>query len=876
MVNAPHDILSRLPAEETIPGPVVAWADRRPGHPAIIDTLGKAITYRDLKVILPAWIHALSRVGLRRGSRIALVLPNGADMAAAFLGITATAACAPLNPSYSREEFSFFLTDTGCDAVLVSADHPTAVEPAADDLGIPCYQLRSIEEVIAGAPPFPDGAFRVIPQEVPAGSWARPDENALILHTSGTTGRPKRVPLRQDRVCRNAAAIASSLGLTPADRCLNLMPLFHVHGLIGCLLATLYSGGTLVSTPGFQPDRIAAWLRDLTPTWYSAVPAIHHALLRASRQDEDIRHHLRFIRSCSAPLPPSLLSDLEERFRVPVIEAYGMTEAAHQIASNPLPPLTRKPGSVGTSTGYTVSIRDPQWQEVLQLERGEVWISGENLFSGYEGNPAANAEEFRDGFFRTGDEGYVDPDGYLHLTGRVKELINKGGEKVAPREIEEVFLRFPGVDQAVAFGIPHPALGEDIGIIMVPSPDHELIPAELRQHALLHLAPWKVPSKIEVMGEIPKGPTGKVRRRELADLIASPWPNPVPGSSRTVDENSPELEEAIRTIWKEALQRDQIGPDEDFFAIGGYSLTALAITTRLEQVFGIELPPTILFEAPTIRELAALIGRVKDGGSPSYLVPFNTRGERTPLFLVPPGQGNAFYYRDFSALLGPDQPFFSFSWLPVDPSPGSIEFMAGRYIREILRVLPEGPLILGGYCFGAVIALEMAQQLQKQGRDIRCLIIIDPENLANGPGWTWVPRRQTRKEYLLWLIGGGPRLWHRYATILINNRLRKRHITEEQRRQWEVTRSHLTMLRGYFPQRYRGHSMVFHHEHAKESLKERWEIILGMSGETMIIPGTKHHEVLREGSRTIVDHLEECSLRVPDLGDYPGSILLIR
>jgi len=853
--------MGRFPEGETVFGPVVAWAGRTPDHPAIIEPSGKVITYRDLTVILPAWNHALSRVGLKRGSRIALVLPNGADMAAAFLGITATAVCAPLNPSYSREEFSFFLTDTGCDAVLVSPHHPTAAEPGADELGIPCYQLRDVEEVIAGASPFPDGAVGGMTGDVPAGSWARPDENALILHTSGTTGKPKRVPLRQDRVCRNAAAIAGSLGLTTADRCLNLMPLFHVHGLIGCLLATLYSGGTVITAPGFQPDRVAAWLRDLSPTWYSAVPAIHHALLRVSRQEEGMRHRLRFIRSCSAPLPPSLLSELEERFRVPVIEAYGMTEAAHQIASNPLPPSPHKPGSVGVPTGYTVSIRSPGWQEQEPGERGEVWIAGGNLFSGYEDNPFANAEEFRGGFFRTGDEGYVDREGYLHLTGRVKELINKGGEKVAPREIEEVFLRFPDVDQAVAFSIPHPELGEDIGIILVPSPDHELRPAELRQHALIHLAPWKVPSKMEVLREIPKGPTGKIRRHELAALMTSPWPEPAPGSFRNVEETFPELEEAVRTIWKEALQREQIGPDEDFFAIGGYSLTALAITTELERAFEIDLPPTILFEAPTIRDLAAVIGRMRSGKSPSYLVPFTTRGERIPLFLVPPGQGNAFYYRDFSSLLGPDQPFFSFSWLPVSPSPGTIEGMAAKYGEEVVRVLPAGPLIIGGYCFGAVIALEMAHQLREQGREVQLLVIIDPENLANGPGWTWAPRRQTRKEFLLWLIRGGPGLWRRYAIAVFNRRFRKRTITEEQRKQREMTLSHFRMSREYRARTYPGPALVFHHEEANETLRERWNAILGESAGTVIIPGTKHHEVLQKGGRLAADLIRERSGR---------------
>lgn len=854
-----HDTRGRLPEGETVLGPVVAWAGRSPDHPAIIEPAGKVITYRDLTVILPAWNHALSRVGLKRGSRIALVLPNGAEMAAAFLGVTATAVCVPLNPSYSREEFSFFLTDTGCDAVLGSPRHPTAAEPAADELGIPCYQLRDIEEVVAGASPVPDGAVSGMPGDVPAGYWARPDENALILHTSGTTGRPKRVPLRQDRVCRNAAAIAGSLGLTTADRCLNLMPLFHVHGLIGCLLATLYSGGTTIAAPGFQPDRIAAWLRDLSPTWYSAVPAIHHALLRVSRQEDDVRHRLRFIRSCSAPLPPSLLNDLEERFRVPVIEAYGMTEAAHQIASNPLPPSPHKPGSVGVPTGYSVSIRSPGWEEQVPGDRGEVWISGDNLFSGYEGNPAANAEEFRSGFFRTGDEGYVDDDGYLHLTGRVKELINKGGEKVAPREIEEVFLRFPGVDQAVAFSIPHPELGEDIGIILVASPNHELRPAELRQHALIHLAPWKVPSKMDVRGEIPKGPTGKIIRRELSALMASSRPEPAPGSFRTAEETCPELEEPVRTIWKEVLQREQIGPDEDFFAIGGYSLTALAITTRLEQEFGTELPPTILFEAPTIRELAAVIGRMRSGMSPSYLVPFTTRGERVPLFLVPPGLGNAFYYRDFSSLLGPDQPFFSFSWLPVSPSPGTIEGMAAKYVEEVVRVLPAGPLIIGGYCFGAVISLEMAHQLRGHGREVRLLVIIDPENLANGPGWTWVPRRQTWKDLLLWLIRGGPGLWRRYAVAVFNNRFRRRPLTEQQRRDREVAFSHFRMSREYQARAYPGPALVFHHEQANETLRERWNAILGESAGTVTIPGTKHHEVLTQGGREVADAIRERS-----------------
>lgn len=847
-----------MPPDDAITfSPVAEWAVKRPDSPAIIDISGMVITYRDLSGLVSLWMDALVQKGVERTSRLAVVLPNGPEMAAAFLGVTAVAACAPLNPSYSREEFSFYLQDTGCSGVLVSAGHPTAAEPAADDLGIPCYRLRPVREVLSGASPFSGEDAWSVPGDTRIVPHTRPDDTALILHTSGTTGKPKRVPLRQDCICRNAAAIAGSLALTPADRCLNLMPLFHVHGLIGCLLATLHSGGSIITAPGFQQDRITAWLQEFSPSWYSAVPAIHHALLRVSPPDSGIRHHLRFIRSCSSPLPPSLLHDLEQRFQVPVIEAYGMTEAAHQIASNPLPPNIHKPGSVGMPTGYTISIRDPRLREQDTGERGEVWIAGENLFSGYEDNPAANAEEFRGDFFRTGDEGYLDPDGYLHLTGRIKELINKGGEKVAPREIEEVFLRFPGVDQAVAFGLPHPELGEDIGIILVPSPGHRIEAAELRQQSLLHLAPWKVPSQVRIMDEIPKGPTGKVRRREIAALVASHTPDSAIVAHHPGEERSPELEERIRGIWEQVLAREAIGPDEDFFTIGGYSLTALAITTELERAFEIDLPPTILFEAPTIRDLAAVIQRVTSGGSPSYLVPFTLQGDRIPLFLVPPGMGNAFFYRDLAALLGPDQPFASFSWLPVNPSPGTIEGMAGKYVDEVVRVLPAGPLIIGGYCFGAIIALEMAHQLQEQGREVLCLVLIDPENLANGPGWTWVPRQQTRKEFLVWLIRGGPRLWYHYVSVIFTRKFRKRHITEEERKQREMTLSHFRMSREYRARAYPGPALVFHHEQANETLKERWAAILGESAGTVIIPGTKHHEVLQQGGRLVVDLIRE-------------------
>lgn len=842
-----------MPYKTTLNSPLAEWAFTTPANPAIVSPSGSVITYQRLGELVTSWGLILSSQGLYRQTRIALVLPNGPEMAVTFLGVTSVAACAPLNPSYSKEEFTFYLQDTRCTALMVPGDSPSAAVIAAHETGIPCYHLRPIPEVLSGVSPVMEWEIppeRKEPYTIP---YSRPDDIALILHTSGTTGTPKRVPLRQDRICRNAYSIAGSLNLTPHDRCLNMMPLFHVHGLIGCLLATLSSGGSIITAPGFQPDRIAVWLSEQRPTWYSAVPAIHHSLLRIPGQDDGINHHLRFIRSCSSPLPPSLLHDLEERFSVPVIEAYGMTEAAHQITSNLLPSALHKPGSVGISSEYQISIRDMEGRERKPGERGEVWISGMNLFSGYEENPDANAVAFREGYFRTGDEGYLDDDGYLYLTGRIKELINKGGEMVAPREIEEVFLKLPGVDQAVAFSLPHPALGEDIGLIIVPSLGTTLEVSELKQQALLHLAPWKVPSQIRIMEEIPKGPTGKVRRREIAEFIASHEEGRKPLSHDKGDEISSDLEYQIRLIWEQVLQCEALGPDDDFFEIGGYSLTALAITSELERTFGIDLPPTVLFEAPTIQKITDMIRKKISGENIPYLVCFNPSGDRVPLFLVPPGRGNAFYYRDFASLLGRDQPFYSFSWLPPDHPSTTIEQMAETYVGEILRVLPSGPLLLGGYCFGAVIALEMAHRIQAMGREVKCLIIIDPETLLNGPGWRWEPRKQSRKELLLWLIHGGPRLWHRYALAVFNRRIMKPRITAEDQKRREKSMLHVSMLRNYHARKYAGNTLVVHHENVNDTLKDRWAILCGASAETMIIPGTKHHEVLEVGKEQIAE-----------------------
>jgi oxalate---CoA ligase len=357
-----------------------------------------------------------------------------------------------------------------------------------------------------------------MPGPAARGGFGDSGDTALVLHTSGTTSRPKIVPLLQRNVLASAAHIGATLALTPADVCLNIMPLFHIHGLIAATLSSLAAGAQVSCTPGFNALRFFGWLDEVRPTWYTAVPTMHQAILaRADRNQEILaRSRLRLIRSSSASLPAPVMLELERTFGVPVIESYGMTEAAHQMASNPLPPRPRKPGSVGIASGPEVAILDDAGQLLPRGEIGEVSIRGPNVTPGYEANPEANAKAFTHGWFRTGDQGLLDEDGYLRLTGRLKELINRGGEKISPLEVDEVLMTHPAVAQVVTFGMPHDKLGEDVAAAVVLREGKTATDRELRDFAATRLADFKVPRKIVILAEIPKGATGKLQRIGLA------------------------------------------------------------------------------------------------------------------------------------------------------------------------------------------------------------------------------------------------------------------------------------------------------------------------------------------------------------------------
>ena len=473
--------------------------------PALLTVDDEVMDHAALRREVDRLAEQLRSAGLRANDRIAIVLPNGPEMALVLLAAMSVGCAAPLNPKYREDEFRFYLDDLHA-AALITIPGASPAAHAAAPVGTISIDASgeglSIELIAA--------------ESAATSSTERPkaDDQALVLHTSGTTSRPKIVPLRQRNLAWSARNIAAALQLTSADRSLNVMPLFHIHGIMAGLLAPLSAGGSVVCTPGFDAFKFHRWVDTLHPTYYSAVPTMHQMVL--ARAPEPRPTTLRFVRSSSAALPGPVLEGLEALFDVPVVEAYGMTEASHQMTCNPLPPAATKPGSVGVATGIEVAILDSQNRVLPTGERGEVAIKGRTVVDGYENNPTANEAAYTDGWFRTGDEGMLDDEGYLFLTGRLKEQINRGGEKISPVEVDEVLLRHPAVAEAITFAIPHDKLGEEVGAAVVLAEGHEASERDLRAYLSEQLAAFKVPKRIVFVTEIPKGATGKPQRIGLA------------------------------------------------------------------------------------------------------------------------------------------------------------------------------------------------------------------------------------------------------------------------------------------------------------------------------------------------------------------------
>lgn len=719
------------PALNSISDLLREQAQQRPAALAVLAPSRSPLSYVALWAQIQTLAAGLASHGLGPASRVAVVLPNGPEMAVAFLGVAACATCVPLNPGSRESEFHFYFEDMRVDALIVQRGDLGAARACAQAMGLKVLDIDVPDGAPAGQFTLEGGA---LPDAPPA--YAAASDVALVLHTSGTTARPKIVPLSHHNLVASARNIARHLSLAPADRCLNVMPLFHIHGLVGGLLSTLASGGGVICAPGYNDREFFDWVQVFQPSWYSAVPTIHQSVVAQSPQYrvKAPRHQFRFIRSSSSSLPPATMKALESFTGAPVVEAYSMTEAAHQMTSNALPPGTRAAGSVGVAAGVEVAILDEAGRRMPPGQTGEIVIRGPSVIQGYENNPVANAASFIDGWFRTGDQGILNSEGRLFISGRLKEIVNRGGEKVSPREVDDALLEHPDVAQVVAFAVPHPSLGEDLAAAVIRRPASSASEADLREFLYGKLSEFKIPSRILFVESIPKGPTGKIQRLTLHRALHSALVNVyVPPNN--------DLEVALSTAWAKVLEVPRVGMTDNFFALGGNSLGAFKLVHEMELATGLKFELVDVFRSPTISQLIANTNPDAPRTA-SVVVPLQSEGNGVPVFCL----YGINIYKAFAESLGRDQPVYGVfvheeqaivNEVMQGGSPSfSIRSLVDAYSQAIRRFRPTGPYRLAGFSFGGILAVELAAAMRARGDQVEIVMLLDTV-LAQGQTRNW-------------------------------------------------------------------------------------------------------------------------------------------
>jgi acyl-CoA synthetase (AMP-forming)/AMP-acid ligase II/thioesterase domain-containing protein/acyl carrier protein len=699
------------------------WAEVTPNRPALVSKDAAPLSYGDLASCVDAMGAALNAFGYGRNDRIGLVHPGGRDMAAAILGIWSYATPVPVNPGATPGELAIQFRDMDIKAVAIAAEMETPARAVAEKFGLPILDV------------CPDGNGGVALTGISAlpaiqnsnTGPADPDDIIAVLATSGTTSRSKIVPLRHRHLLYRNTNAAQALGLTADDRCLNLLRLYHSGGIGQGLATSLISGGSLGVLNDFSVAGIFEAMDAVQPTWCAAPYAIYHAIrphLETYRETiKRVAPNLRFLRSGTGPLNPAVAADVEKAFRVPIVVTYGSSEAGC-MAGDSVGEVRPDRDSVGKPVHEGIGVFDEKGVRVPVGRVGEIATRGPPVFDGYENDDAANRRGFFDDWFRSGDLGYIDGDGYLFITGRIKELINRGGQKVSPTEIDDALLAHPDIADAAAFPMSHSTLGEEIAAAVVMADGATLERSELNQFLSDRLAAHKLPRRLFFVPEIQKGPTGKPQRHMLAEAFGSE-------SSRETA-NKPSgfrhatlLERQLQKLWAEALGCNWVSLHDDFFTLGGDSLRAVELFLSIERTLGQPLPRSVLFEASTVADMAR---RIEASTANRCVVPIQPNGRRPPLFCVHDVNGEILNYRALARHLGENQPLYGLQSVGLDAREmplTSIEDIAARYITEMREVQPVGPYYIGGYSMGGWIAYEMAQQLIDVGELVALLALFD-------------------------------------------------------------------------------------------------------------------------------------------------------
>lgn len=726
-----------------------------PHSSAIHTTHLGSLSFFDLNEQINYTINVLSQAGISRESRVAVILPQGPQMAITCLAVSCISSCVPLNPDYTSIEFKQLFSTLGVTALITQSGVCDQVLTLAKEINLSVFTLDGKKDQTAGT--FKLGILKsrnATSQKSKPLEFSTSDDIAFVLHTSGSTSAPKVVPLTHQNIIASVDNLASSLNLSSNDVCLNMMPLYHVGALVDLLIAPLSVGGSVICATNMSAKTFFELTEEFKPTWYQGVPAMLRDIASESNQDnrKAYNNNFRFIRSVSAPLPGKTYDLLEKVFEVPVIEIYGMSETSGLITSNTLSPSGRKKGSVGRVDRTEVIILDESGNSSKPEKKGEIIVCGENVISGYEASREINESAFLGKCLKTGDEGYFDNEGFLFITGRLKEIINRGGEKISPREIDDVLLSCPEIKDAAAFPISHETLGEEVAAAIVLAKSSQLTDSTIITYCSQQLAYFKIPRIIYFRDKLPRTSGGKLKRHELQQLYDA---SNIPQSDSQYRKPENDLERALVDLWEKILKVKNIGLDDNFFDLGGDSLSAFTFIHDLHEKMHIQIQVSVLFNSPTIGELESHLrnnaefevdNNIRNKFLPgnvyqqltkymagwqgerwhedSLIVGKNTLGTKKPLFWIVNGYGE---FEQLAKHIGHNQPIYGMRTL-YETGLKSIEnnqALSQQYVSELRDIQAQGPYNIGGYCEGANIAFEMARLLEKEGETISLLAMQD-------------------------------------------------------------------------------------------------------------------------------------------------------
>ncbi len=715
-------------APVTLHAALTRIAQASPDRAAVLSTRFAPLDHRGLQQMIERTHRQLRLAGFGRDARIGVLLPEAPQAAVAIIAIACSAVAVPLDPRLGQAELDQFLQQLPLDALLIGSDGDQQGRAAAERHGL---MLISAEAADDGSPALRLAmpvAAQPAPDELP-----EPDAPAFILRSSGTTALPKLIPFTHRNMLTAARKWQRWFGLDTGDRCLCVSAPYYSHGLKVTILTPLLTGGSVAFPLSPAVVDLHEWFESLRPSWYSAGPALHRAILEAaSAHPEGLgTQRPRFASSGGAPLGQDIIDAFEQTMGFPLLEHYGSSEAA-QIAVNT--PTERKADTVGRPWPETLSIVDENGNPLAAGERGEIRVRGATVMPGYLGDDTLNREVLRDGWFHTGDIGSLDEDGFLRLHGRLREVINRGGEKVSLSEVDAVLLRHPAVADAAAFAVPHQRLGQDVAAAVVLHPGMQVAAEELQRYLRGELVYFKVPRRVQIIDALPRGLTGKVLRHRLADAYLEQ--RSARARAAAVAEAASELEQQVLALWRRLLKTEAVGPNDNFLDCGGDSLLATEMLAELEQMLGRVIPESLLVEAEIARELAARLENLANHVIP--VIDFNAQPGRTPLFWFHGDFAHGGYYiRRLARLLGPQQPLTAIAPHGMDnePIPESVQQMARERLSLILARQAQGPYRIGGYCNGALVAFEAARLLIEAGHEVEIVALIDPPT-ANVRPWS--------------------------------------------------------------------------------------------------------------------------------------------